>query len=141
MKTRVSRIRSAGIDGAEPTIDELITASFIRFSAVDNSCAGRVTGASPLARSASMTPVVWSIDRCMKSAQSSRTSGLFALTSAAAAHTAGWAANVAKNALMPARSDASRSAVSTEANEPSRELASTITRSSSVRSTASLEGK
>jgi hypothetical protein len=36
----------------------------------------------------------------MKSAQSSRTSRLFALTSAAAAHTAGWAANVAKNALI-----------------------------------------
>ena len=80
-----------------------ITDSFIRFSDVDSSCAGRLSGAAPLARSASMTAGVWSIHFCMNVDHSSRTSGLVYLAAAAAAQTtARWARNGSKKTSMPA---------------------------------------
>ena len=63
--TNVSSTRSSGTDGRSPAKDVSMTFSLSRFSAVDSSSAGSVTGAAPRERSASITVAMWPTHFCM----------------------------------------------------------------------------
>ncbi|COX70575.1 Uncharacterised protein [Mycobacterium tuberculosis] len=58
MCTSVSSTRASGTEGCSPANDANSVRSFIRLSAVASSWAGRVRGAAPRSRSASITAAV-----------------------------------------------------------------------------------